>query len=540
MNKKNFIPLVIVPVVFFLTLALNSALAFNNSINNDCVALVIGNAAYPYKNRLSNPVNDANLIAETLRSIGFTLVGNEAHTNLDKQGFDTCIRQFGEMSKNKKVAMIYYSGHGAQIDGENYLIPTNSRISFKEQIRTEFVNMNHILDLMSASGARIKIIVLDACRAKPFNKDWNSVVTELNEMTAPNGTLIAYATSPGKTATDGAGSNSPYAEALAKNLKHPGYSIDEIFMNVSKDVQQETSGLQIPWKMDNLTEKYYFIPPIVAQTPTQQPMANNINIYHQAQQIKPVLNPPSSPAPTLPIIQQPQQFLSYKPPIKDDISGMEFVWIPGGNYRMRCPNLMLDSACKDFSAEKNIKGFWIGKYLITQSQWKRIMDNNPSHFRAPLLFGDSSYPVDSVSYYAAKEFIRTLNQNSKLKFRLPTEAEWDYSSRNLNKSTMELDSSAWYQENSYGTTHPVGTKAPNAFGLYDMYGNVWEWCEDVSIQYSPSGEKMEPPILTHVIRGGSFYTKLNQIYESARSHCIPNYISKEIGLRLVLVDDSQK
>ena len=134
----------------------------------------------------------------------------------------------------------------------------------------------------------------------------------------------------------------------------------------------------------------------------------------------------------------------------------------------------------DYNSEKphevSVPSFYIGKFQITQKQWQAVMGNNPSHFK-----GDD-LPVERVSWHDAQAFCEKLRAMTSKAFRLPSEAEWEYACRagTTGDYAGELDEMAWYCKNSDRKTHPVGQKKPNAFGLCDMLGNVWEWCEDVS------------------------------------------------------------
>ena len=223
------------------------------------MALVIGNAAYKNATPLSNTINDAVIMADALKSLGFELVGGKAQTNLDKSGLDNVIRKFGETIRGKRVAFLYYSGHGVQVDGRNYLIPTSANVVSRTDVKYELVNVDNVLEDMNASGTKVNIIVLDACRNNPFgDKGLRGTVSGLAVMDAPSGTLVAYATGPGKTAADGVGKNSPYTESLARIIKEPGLDIEDVFREVGKDVQIKTGGVQVPWKMDSLTEKFSF------------------------------------------------------------------------------------------------------------------------------------------------------------------------------------------------------------------------------------------------------------------------------------------
>jgi len=171
------------------------------------------------------------------------------------------------------------------------------------------------------------------------------------------------------------------------------------------------------------------------------------------------------------------------------------------------------------------KSFYIGKYEVTQAQWRAIMGNNPSKFKGDKL------PVENVSWNDVKEFITKLNAKTGRKYRLPTESEWEYAARGGNKSQgYEYSGSnntytvAWYDDNS-NTTRPVGTKDSNELGIYDMSGNVWEWCEDC---YNGNCSN-------RVLRGGSWRSAAQHCSVSDRIYRAPGYRYDNVGFRLVII-----
>ena len=222
---------------------------------------------------------------------------------------------------------------------------------------------------------------------------------------------------------------------------------------------------------------------------------------------------------------------------KDHVTGMEFVWVPGGCYQMGCGSG--DGDCR--SNEKPVhqvcvNGFWMGQTEVTQGQWQRVMGKNPSKFKK----GDN-YPVEQVSWEEVDEYIRRLNVMRNGNFRLPSEAEWEYAARSGGKAEKysggsDLESVAWYN-NSGSSTHPVRTKKGNGLGIYDMTGNVWEWCDDVYLAYMYGLSDKRNPIyysgLRRVIRGGSWLNGPDYMRCTYRDSADPTYRSSDVGFRLL-------
>jgi formylglycine-generating enzyme required for sulfatase activity len=186
--------------------------------------------------------------------------------------------------------------------------------------------------------------------------------------------------------------------------------------------------------------------------------------------------------------------------------------------------------------------FYIGKFEVTQKQWEAVMGNNPSHFKK-----GENYPVENVSWDDTQEFTRKLSRMTGLKWRLPTEAEWEFAARNGGKKLKfagtcderSLNDYAWHHAGSDDMTHPVGAKKPNGLGIYDMSGNVWEWVQDRYdrdyYRQSPhKNPKGDPFGLNRILKGGSTRTETGFLRASYRDYVAPDTRGACFGLRLAL------
>ena len=216
------------------------------------IALVIGNSAYQDK-PLANPVNDANEMAATLQSLGFTVL---KATNADYQTMDTLIREFGQKITGSSIALFFFAGHGMQVDGENYLIPVGAKIGKQEEVRFSAINAGFVLAQLGDDPQRASIIILDACRDNPF-RSFRSASGGLAAIDAPAGSVIAYATAPGRTASDGAGSNGLYTGELLKQLRVPGQTLSDALMQTGNAVRNKSNGQQVPWQASSLGKHVY-------------------------------------------------------------------------------------------------------------------------------------------------------------------------------------------------------------------------------------------------------------------------------------------
>ena len=226
------------------------------------LALVIGNANYE-KGALKNPVNDAKLIAKTLDSLGFEVL--EYYNLKTQRELKNAIRKFGIKRDSADVGFVYYAGHGVQIKNENYLLPTQESFESELDVEDYAVSVQAILRYLETKTDQVNILVLDACRDNPFKSNWDMSRSlkgdGLAKIPPPMGSLIAFSTDAGKTASDGQGENSIYSRSLSINMLKEGVNIDQVFRNVRSQVYKETKGSQKPVEFTQLTGQEFFLNP---------------------------------------------------------------------------------------------------------------------------------------------------------------------------------------------------------------------------------------------------------------------------------------
>ena len=522
-------------------------------------ALVIGNAHYEIA-PLRNPVNDATDVAAMLQRLGFEVI---LLRDAKLRAIEEAIETFSQKLRRSNVGLFYFAGHGVQVAGENFLVPLGARISREQDVRFEAVHVGRVLGGMEDAGNDVNIVVLDACRDNPFARSFRSGAQRgLAISQAVRGSLIAYATAPGKTAADGASRNGIYTQHLLQHIATPGLKVEDVFKKVRLGVEDSTQGQQTPWETTSLRGDFYFAStgpgsfPTTASTPgpttvPQLPPSSSAGVPPASTPAGSTTQPArpltAAPAPGGQPQLGPQVAVGSYPPASTSAPtrpleawrnslGMEFVLLPAGEFLMGSDNGDPDEK----PAHKVLlsRPFYLGKYEITQAQWMEIMGNNPSHFK-----GDLNRPVERVSWTMVQEFIQRLNaKEGHDLYRLPTEAEWEYAARagstgkySFGDDDTQLPQYAWYSPHDKNTTHPVGQLKPNAWGLYDMHGNVWEWVQDWRGPY-PTGAVTDPPGPAtgnaRGYRGGGWGYGAARCRAAKRSYDGPGYIFGTHGFRL--------
>lgn len=232
------------------------------------MALIIGNGAYSHVRALPNPPNDARAVAKSLRDIGFTV---SEGVNLDRVAMQTMTRYFLREAARAQVALVYYAGHGVQIDGHNYLIPVDVELKPGSRMTEAMIDMDTIMAGLD-DQVRTNILIFDACRNNPMAPQATTATTNRAIESAPGlaaptslgagatlgaGTLIAFATAPGQVALDGEGANSPFSAALSRHIGTPGLEVQQMLTRVRAEVVSTTRSRQVPWSNSSLLGEVY-------------------------------------------------------------------------------------------------------------------------------------------------------------------------------------------------------------------------------------------------------------------------------------------
>jgi formylglycine-generating enzyme required for sulfatase activity len=497
------------------------------------VALVIGNSRYLNQPPLKNPVNDARAIAERLEALNYGVV---KVFDANRRDMGRAIAKFEGMLGIGDVALFFYAGHGVQSEGENYLLPVDFDGQDEIDVRNDTYSAGKIQERMEKSGAQLNILILDACRNNPYRGSSRAGTRGLAAMSAGRGTFIAFATAPGRTASDGNGQNGLFTENLLGALSTPGLMLGELFDVVRERVDVASNGAQLPWTLSSVVGRYSFVPALRAapMVNTRGPQPGDVKV-----------NP------------------------KD---GQRYAWIPPGTFMMGCsPD---DTECKEDEKPAHrvtiTKGFWLGQTSVTVGAWKRYaqqtgkaMPPEPKFLDRQLNAGwaNEQQPIVNITWDEAAAYCAAAAGG-----RLPTEAEWEYAARAGTTGSRygNPDDIAWYVYNSgkeridsaailrddrknYSARlsangnepKPVGMKQPNAWKLYDMLGNAYSWTSDwYSDKYYEQSDKRDPlgppggP--SRIRRGGSWISGAPNLRVSSRFPFAPDRRLNSSGARCVL------
>ena len=448
-------------------------------------------------------------------------------------------------------------------------MPVSADVASEADVKYELVDTGFVLDEMANAGTRLNVVVLDACRNNPFGRrGLRAIGSGLAQIQAPAGTVIGYATQPGNTAHDGDGSNSPYTEALAAAIRRPGLTVVDVFNEVGLKVKQATGGEQQPWLALSPIEGRFFFsgePPPPPSAPagggadaTELAFWNSVSGGRIAADFEDYLEryprgqfagiarrrladlkpPPASPPPPQTTARNPGDVF------RDCPDCPEMAVIPAGRFMMGSP-ASEEERDKDEGPQHPVTiahPFAVGKYAVTFAEWDACVAGGGCNGYLPedQGWGRDRRPVIGVSWDDAQAYIQWVNRKvrplltvsagSDGPYRLLSEAEWEYAARagtttarswgdgiGRNNASCDGCGSQWDNQR----TAPVGSFAPNRFGLHDMLGNVWQWTADCyhdSYNGAPSdGRAWTTGDFNHrVLRGGSWVFNPNYVRSASR------------------------
>ena len=470
------------------------------------VALLIGNSDYA-DSPLKNPVKDVDALEKSLIDLGFTVIKKK---NLDRREMINAVEKaVYDLKEPADIFILFFAGHGMEIEGQNYLLPLKHNLRSPHEAEYELVPLKRVQQTLEEGKIVRRVLILDSCRNNPLKNSLSrsgggGLVAPLGKK---EGTIIAYSTKEGRTALDGNGENSPYTESLLKMLaQRPenGLEIKEALIGTARDIEGKF-GQKPALYVDAFMQDYY---------------------------------------------------LARTEPVIENSLGMKLNLIKSGKFLMGSPSDEQDRKRNERPHIVEIsKSFYLGATEVTQAQWFALMGTKPwvEHAGVANKMAKDA-PANAagyISWTAATEFCEKLSKMEKRRYRLPTEAEWEYACRagsdrafSFGDESNRLGEFAWYLD--FETEDPrdkfaeaCGQKKPNQFGLFDMHGNVYEWCSDWhSANYYRESPLKDPPGpqtgVNRVLRGGSFTMPPAFCRSAGRYEGDPDDRFPEYGFRVVL------
>ena len=542
-----------------------SALAQSRDISVDemrgekRVALVIGNSAYA-TSPLRNPVNDARAMAATLRRLGFDVL---AHENLGEKAMRRAINEFGDRLARGGIGLFFFAGHGIQVGGKNLIVPVDAAIRTERDVEIEAVDVGRVLARMDEARNRLNIVVLDACRDNPFGRSFRSATRGLASIDAPSGTLIAYATAPGKVARDGDGTHGLYTGELLKAIQVGGLRVEDVFKRVRREVQRETRGEQVPWESSSLVGDFMFALPgshVAAVRPSPAPPPEptitkevvrevgslairgklpGIEVWLDEQKIGETEQGTVLVMSNLPIgtyrlkgskaghrdwTRQVQVAANQRAEIVIEIEplrtqpprtvraddGAEMLLVPAGEFLMGGQDAATARAAQ-------LPAFYIDKYEVTNALFKKFATatGRESDDRT-----GPNHPVTRIDWSGADAYCKWAGK------RLPTNAEWEKAARGTDGriypwgNQWDPARANWKEAGTKGPV-PVGSYPGgiSSYGVHDMAGNVEEWVADSDT----AGRKVQ--------RGGSYNDSAQRVRTVSAYHFAPTDRDSMTGFR---------
>ena len=472
------------------------------------VALVIGNGAYEKVPYLANPGNDAADVGDAFERLGYSVTRAE---NAGHDALRRTLRDFKRAAGASEVAVVFYAGHGIEMDKRNYLVPVDAQLARDDDVEYETVSLE--LVMRSVERARgLQLVILDACRDNPFAARMQSAGASrsigrgLAREAPAGGTLVAYAAEEGKTAADGDGRNSPYTGALLLYLEEPGLDVGRLFRKVRAEVLRETGGSQKPFEYGALPVEDVYLaseapPPKDAATaaaggtPQPPPSGDAARAYEAAERVGTVAayqvvvddypgstyaklartqiarleetplvvaggNPDDAVSPTAPSPPSPDE----APPgtrFRDCAECPELVVVPSGSYMMGSPSSE-DGRYDDERPVHRVRIGWafaVGVYEVTFAEWDACVSGGGCYGYRPddEGWGRGRRPVINVSWEDAKAYVEWLSRKTGKGYRLLSESEWEYVARGGTTGPFHTGSTISPSQANYDGNYTYGS-----------------------------------------------------------------------------------
>ncbi len=483
------------------------------------MALLIANSAYgEYSPSLSDSEKEVKNFADELKRDGFNV---EIGSNLSKQDMKTVIDRFKARVKDGDTALFFFSGVGLQYNRQTYLIPVNAEIWKEADIKRDGVKLDTLLSDLSSAGASVKIVILDAAHSNPFERNFRDVPSGLTALETPPGSLILLSASPGKFVPDKGAELGLFMGELLRQIRQPG-SAESAFTRTRVAVANKSRNEQVPWVSSSLTSEFSFFQSGRNASQNSTPIEKPRTKDNERSEGRRAEEPASR-------VNRPVYSESHTAgsQFRDCDNCPELIVVKGGKFTM-------GSKVGQFEAPAHVvkidHPFAIGRYEVTIGEWQRCVDAGDCRYQLRDHGRDrSSYPVSGVSWEDANAYVKWLSRESGHTYRLPTEAEWEYSARGGTVTPFwwgrdKGDGNANCSDcgaSSPGKPSEAGIFKPNGFGLYDTAGNVAEWVQDCwneSYNGAPADGSawLSGKCAMRVLRGGYFGNKAQSIRSAAR------------------------
>lgn len=524
-------------------------------------ALVIGNKDYTAIGALKNPINDALDISKAFQQLGFEVT---TITNADYKKMLNVFNIFTKNLQKNDVVVFYYSGHGISYDGKNFLIPTDASITCLEEVEENALTLGRLMASVEAKNVKNSFVFLDACRNLPNLKQCNATKRNViiskglvHPTNNPSGSMTVYATREGDTADDNSNDrNGLFTSEFLKYINLPNLGLRQILDRTKKGVETRSNKRQSPARYDELSDDFVFLESEIIESVKKEEI----------------------------VIPSKKSEIATPAKSTSDQLFMSMAFIKGGTFQMG------DTRDEGASIERpvhqvSVSDFSMGKYEVTVSQfrdfidatghqtdaekgdWSYIWDGSKWDKRAGINWrhdtegklrnpSEYNHPVIHVSWNDAIEFCEWLSKKENKNYRLPTDAEWEYAAgggsdnrtrfgngkdilkpNEANFNGNEDRKKDYSEVGEYrGETTRVGTFSSNRFGLFDMTGNVSEWCQNwhgtytTDSQQNPTGASVG---LFRVLRGGSWFDAPRFSRVAHRSFNTPDYRNNYFGFRVL-------